>query len=483
MKINKTLILLFLFTKLSSIQAQVNQNQILTEISPVSILSRNGKGSVYLKVSKSSNYILTLDKSSNSDFVFKIYDISNKKYITDKIKRRDFKIRLDENFLYAIIYVGTKNENIKFSLTDLDFSILNSDSLKAKTSKIEKEDLFFTLKDLPALNLTSKLKKYVLRIYKSNIYIAYQLENSDDIKVAEFIEDVGWFNLDSSVNGNIINIVNFDFSINSKGNLYIAFVTKSGSDFASELIVKKFNSRKWIDISPGYIENFGSLLNISIDLKDRLYLAYLREIGGEYKINLISNMGYGSIWTDVIHSYLSKGDSNVDSSNIGLISEPFLGIFYNYKSNNEIKSEFIVNNENAWVNANISSVYMANFIKGFFDSNFNQIIMSFLSENRPIVSICPLKSNRWVNISPNVEMEGSSIDVGFYKNNLFLAFEDNNNVRLIYFKNKNWYFLNKLEYFKNNVTSPQIGIYGNQGLVVSTLSANSNELFFTLICQ
>ncbi len=66
--------------------------------------------------------------------------------------------------------------------------------------------------------------------------------------------------------------------------------------------------------------------------------------------------------------------------------------------------------------------------------------MSFLSENRPIVSICPLKSSRWVNISPNVEMEGSSIDVGFYKNNLFLAFEDNNNVRLIYFKNKNWYF-------------------------------------------
>ncbi len=224
-------------------------------------------------------------------------------------------------------------------------------------------------------------------------------------------------------------------------------------------------------------------MNISIDLKDRLYLAYLREIGGEYKINLISNIGYGSIWTDVIHSYLSKGDSNVDSSNIGLISEPFLGIFYNYKSNNEIKSEFIVNNENAWVNANISSVYMANFIKGFFDSNFNQIIMSFLSENRPIVSICPLKSNRWVNISPNVEMEGSSIDVGFYKNNLFLAFEDNNNVRLIYFKNKNWYFLNKLEYFKNNVASPQIGIYGNQGLVVSTLSSNSNELFFTLICQ
>lgn len=242
---------------------------------------------------------------------------------------------------------------------------MNSDSLKAKTSKIEKEDLFFTLKDLPALNLTAKLKKYVLRIYKSNIYIAYQLENSDDIKVAEFIENVGWFNLDSSVNGNIINIVNFDFSINSKGNLYIAFVTKSGSDFASELIVKKFNSRKWIDISPGYIENFGSLLNISIDLKDRLYLAYLREIGGEYKINLISNMGYGSIWTDVIHSYLSKGDSNVDSSNIGLISEPFLGIFYNYKSNNEIKSEFIVNNENAWVNANISSVYMANLLKVF----------------------------------------------------------------------------------------------------------------------
>ncbi|WP_233188491.1 hypothetical protein [Borreliella burgdorferi] len=481
MKINKTFILLFLFTKFSFVQAQANQ--ILTEISPLSILSKNGKGSVYLKVSKSSDYILTLDKSSNSDFVFKIYDISNKKYITDKVKRRDFKIRLDKNSLYAIIYVGTKNENIKFSLTDLDFSILSSDSLKAKTSKIEKEDLFFTLKDLPVLNLTAKLKKYVLRIYKSNIYIAYQLENSDDIKVAEFIEDVGWFNLDSSVNRNITNIVNFDFSINSKGNLYIAFVTKSGADFASELIVKKFNSRKWIDISPGHIENFGSLLNISIDLKDRLYLAYLREIRGEYKINLISNMGYGSIWTDVIHAYLSKGDSNVNSSNIGLISEPFLGIFYNYKSNNEIKSEFIVNNENAWVNANIPSVYMANFIKGFFDSNFNQIIMSFVSENRPIVNICPLKSSRWINISPNVEMEGLSADIGLYKNNLFLAFEDNNNVRLIYFKNKNWYFLNKLENFKSDVKSPQIGIYGNQVLVISTLSSNSNELFFTLICQ
>ncbi|MBB6207634.1 hypothetical protein [Borreliella lanei] len=481
MKINKTLILIFLFTKLSFIQAQVNQ--ILTEISPLSILSKNGKESIYLKVSKSSDYILTLDKSSNSDFVFKIYDISNKKYITDKVKRRDFKIRLDKNFLYAIIYVGTKNENIKFSLTDLDFSILSSDSLKAKTSKIEKEDFFFTLKDLPVLNLTTKLKKYILRIYKGNIYIAYQLENSDDIKVAEFIQDVGWFNLDSSVNGNITNIVNFDFSINSKGNLYIAFVTKSGSDFASELIVKKFNSRKWIDISPSHVENFGSLLNISIDLKDRLYLAYLREIGGEYKVNLISNMGYGSIWTDVIHAYLSKGDSNVNSSNIGLISEPFLGIFYNYKSNNDIKSEFIVNNENAWVNANIPSVYMANFIKGFFDSNFNQIIMSFVSENRPIINICPLKSNKWINISPNVEMEGSSTDIGLYKNNLFLAFEDNNNVRLIYFKNKNWYFLNKLENFKSDVKSPQIGIYSNQGLVVSTLSSNSNELFFTLVCQ
>lgn len=91
MKINKTFILLFLFTKFSFVQAQANQ--ILTEISPLSILSKNGKGSVYLKVSKSSDYILTLDKSSNSDFVFKIYDISNKKYITDKVKRRDFKIR------------------------------------------------------------------------------------------------------------------------------------------------------------------------------------------------------------------------------------------------------------------------------------------------------------------------------------------------------------------------------------------------------
>ncbi|WNY67050.1 hypothetical protein [Borreliella lusitaniae] len=482
MKINKILILLFLFTKISYIQAQVNQ--ILTEISPLSILSKNGKGSVYLKVSKSSDYILTLDKGSNSDFVFRIYDISNKKYVTDKIKRKDFKLRLDKNSLYAIIYVGNKNENVRFSLTDLDFSILSSNSLKAKTSKIEKEDSFFTLKDLPVLNLSTKLKKYVLRTYKSNIYIAYQLENSDDIKVAEFIENVGWFNLDSSVNGNIVNIVNFDFSINSKGNLYIAFVTKSGSDFVSELVVKKFNSRKWIDISPGYMENFGSLLNISIDLKDRLYLAYLREIGGEYKINLISNMGYGSIWNDVIHSYLSKGDSNVNSSNIGLISEPFLGIFYNYNSNNEIKSEFIVNNDNAWVNANISSVYMANFIKGFFNANFNQIIMSFVSENRPIVSICHfLKSNRWINISPNVEIKGSSIDIGVYKNNLFLAFEDNNNVGLIYFKNKNWYFLNKLEHFKSNVCSPQIGSYTNRGFVVSTLSSNLNELFFTLVCQ
>ncbi|AJA90506.1 hypothetical protein OY14_03615 [Borreliella chilensis] len=480
MKINKLLILLFLLIKLS-IQAQ--ESHVLTEISPLNILSKNGKGSVYLKVSKSSDYILTLDQSSNFDFVFTIYDISNKKYITDKIKKRDFKIRLDKNSLYAIIYVVPKNENIRFSLTDLDFSILNSSSLKAKISKIKKENLFFILKDLPVLNLTTKLKKYILRTYKSNIYIAYQLENSEDIKVAEFIEDVGWFNLDSSVNGNIINIVNFDFSINSKGNLYIAFVTKSGPDFSSELVVKKFNSRKWIDISPEYIENFGSLLNISIDLKDRLYLTYLREIGGEYKINLISNIGYGSIWTDVIHSYLSKGDSNVNSSNIGLISEPFLGVFYNYKSNSGIKSEFVINNENAWVSANIPSVYMANFIKVFFDSNFNQIIMSFVSENRPIVSICPLNSNRWINISPNVKMEGSSIDAGLYKNNLFLAFEDNSNVRLIYFKNKNWYFLNKLEYFKNNVTSPQVEIYGNQGFVLSTLSSNSNELFFTLICQ
>ncbi len=62
---------------------------------------------------------------------------------------------------------------------------------------------------------------------------------------------------------------------------------------------------------------------------------------------------------------------------------------------------------------------MANFIKGFFDSNFNQIIMSFVSENRPIVNICPLKSSRWINISPNVEMEGLSADIGLYKNNCF----------------------------------------------------------------
>ncbi len=89
MKINKTFILLFLFTKFSFVQAQANQ--ILTEISPLSILSKNGKGSVYLKVSKSSDYILTLDKSSNSDFVFKIYDISNKKYITDKVKEEILK--------------------------------------------------------------------------------------------------------------------------------------------------------------------------------------------------------------------------------------------------------------------------------------------------------------------------------------------------------------------------------------------------------
>lgn len=59
MKINKTFILLFLFTKFSFVQAQANQ--ILTEISPLSILSKNGKGSVYLKVSKSSDYILTLE--------------------------------------------------------------------------------------------------------------------------------------------------------------------------------------------------------------------------------------------------------------------------------------------------------------------------------------------------------------------------------------------------------------------------------------
>ena len=208
------------------------------------------------------------------------------------MRKRDVKIKLDKDVLYAVIYITSENVSINFSLTDLDLSIISDASLKAKPSNIKTQDKTFLLRELPSFRLDSKLKKYILRTYKSNIYVAYQMEASDNIKVSAFIENIGWFDIASAVNENITGVACFDFAINSKGELYVAFTTKETDNFARELIVKKFNSRKWIDISPKFRDNIGFLVNISIDKRDNLYLAYLREVEKEYKINFVTNKGY-----------------------------------------------------------------------------------------------------------------------------------------------------------------------------------------------
>nr|WMW27263.1 hypothetical protein MHINFGKF_00037 [Borrelia puertoricensis] len=115
------------------------------------------------------------------------------------------------------------------------------------------------------------------------------------------------------------------------------------------------------------------MVNIGIDNRDNLYVAYLRKIGSEYKVNFVANKGYSNIWNSVMDSYLSKGNADVDDvSSIGIISEPFLGIFYNYKVNDYVNSEFIIDSGKTWGNANIQSANVANSVKILFNSKFYQ---------------------------------------------------------------------------------------------------------------
>ncbi|WP_024653329.1 hypothetical protein [Borrelia persica] len=474
------LLLIFVFL-LISFYSYADVKQVLTNMKPLSISSKSGKGSIYLKVDKSSNYILTFDVASGIDFVYMVYDVLNKKYITDKIRKNDVKIELEKDVLYAVIYVTSENVNIDFTLSDLDLSIISDSSLKSKISNIKKQDKTFLSTDLPSLKLSSRLKKYVLKTYKRNIYIAYQMEDDENIKVASFIENIGWFDISSAVNDNITDISCFDFAINSKGELYVVFTTKNTSDFPSELIVKKFNSRKWIDVSPKFRENIGFLVNISIDRKDNLYVAYLKKIGHEYKLNFVVNKGYGTVWNSIIDSYVSKGSSDVDVLSIGVISEPFLGIFYNYKANDYVNSEFIVDRGKTWSNANMQSANMADSVKILSDSKSDEIILGYITKDRPIVSISTLKCDRWENVSPNIKIKGKIGDILKYRNDLFFTFEDDNNIRLIYLNDYNWYYLNESEIFQKSVCKPQFARYQKEGFILSCLSLDFKVLFLKLI--
>ncbi|UGQ17493.1 hypothetical protein [Borrelia sp. RT1S] len=478
MKLKVLLVLLLIVT-----YSHAQEKQILTEITPLSISSKSGKGSVYLRVSKSSNYILTFDSSLKLDFVYMVYDVVKKKYITDKIKKRDVRIKLDKDVLYAVIYIASENANINFALTDLDLSIISDNSLRAKLSHIKTQDKTFLLRELPIFGLDLEIKKYILRIYKNNIYIAYQMKTGDDnIKVSAFIENIGWFDITSAVNENITGVSCFDFAINSRGELYVAFTTRETDNFSRELIVKKFNSRKWIDISPKFRENIGSLVNISIDRRDNLYLVYLKEIGEEYKINCVANKGYGRIWSGVGGSYVFKGSANVDVSNIGIISEPFLGIFYNYQIDGYMKSEFVINKGKTWTNTNAQSAIMANSVKILSNSQSDQVVLSYVTKGRPIISISALEWDKWHNISPNIEAEGDiRSDIIEYRNNLFLVYEEGNDVRLIYLDNNDWYFVNESEVFQKAALKPQIKQYGREGFIMSYLSSDSKTLHFKLI--
>ncbi|AAX17220.1 hypothetical protein BH0722 [Borrelia hermsii DAH] len=455
--------------------------QVLTEVEPLSISSESGKGSIYLKVNKSSNYILTFDISLGSDFVYMVYDVLNKKYITDKIRKRDVKLKLHKDILYAVIYVTSENANINFVLADLDLSIISDDALRAKISNIKKQDKTFLLRDLPSFKLGAKLKKYILRTYSRNIYLAYQMENSDNIKVSSFIENIGWFDISTAVNDNITDIACFDFAVNSKGELYVVFTTKSTDDFSSELIVKKFNSRKWIDISPKFRTNIGFLVNISIDKRDNLYVAYLKKVGSEYKVNFVANRGYSNIWNNVMDSYMSKGDAYVDVSSIGIISEPFLGIFYNYKVNDYVNSEFIVDRGKTWANANIQSANMADSVKLLSNFKSGQVVLSYITKDRPIVSVFSLQDDKWKNISPNIRIKGITSDILSYRNDLLLTFEDGDDIRLIYFDEDNWYFLNESEIFQKSACKPQFAKYQDEGFILSYLSLDFKVLSFKLI--
>ncbi|UPA18176.1 hypothetical protein bpuCAU1_000734 [Borrelia puertoricensis] len=473
-------VLLIFIWLLIGFYSHAQLKQMLTEVKPLSISS--GKGSIYLKVSKSSNYILTFDVSSGSDFVYMVYDIFNKKYITDKIRKKDIKLKLNKDILYAVIYVTSEDVNINFVLTDLDLSIISDSSLGAKISGIKKKNKTFLLKNLPNFQLGSNLKRYILRTYNRSIYLAYQIEGDDDIKVSSFIENIGWFDISTAVNDNITDIACFDFAINSKGELYVVFTTKNTSYFSSELIVKKFNGRKWIDISPKFRDNVGFLVNIGIDNRDNLYVAYLRKIGSEYKVNFVANKGYSNIWNSVMDSYLSKGNADVDDvSSIGIISEPFLGIFYNYKVNDYVNSEFIIDSGKTWGNANIQSANVANSVKILFNSKSDQVVLSYITKDRPIVSVSTLQYDKWQNISPNIKIDGVTSDILSYRNDLFLTFEDGNDIRLIYFDDNTWYFFNESEIFQKSVCKPQFSKYQDKGFILSYLSLDFKVLYFSLI--
>ncbi|UER67867.1 hypothetical protein LKV13_03685 [Borrelia sp. BU AG58] len=477
MKIKILLVLLLIV-----FYSYAQEKQILTEITPLSISSKSGKGSVYLRVGKSSNYILTFNNSLKSDFVYMIYDVAKKSYITDKVKKRDIRIKLEKDVLYAVIYITSENSDIDFYLTDLDLSIISDNSLKANPSNIKTQDKTFLLREFPIFKLDSKIKRYILRIHKNNIYIAYQMETGDNIKISAFIENIGWFDINSAVNENITGVACFDFAINSGGELYVAFTTRGTNNFSRELIVKKFNSRKWIDISPRFKDNIGFLVNISIDRRDNLYLAYLREVGKEYKVNFITNEGYGRIWNNADGAYVSKGNSDVDVANIGIISEPFLGIFYNYQIDGHMKSEFVIDKGKSWANTNTQSAIEANFIKILSNVDSNQVVLSYVTKGRPIVSVSTLKFDKWHNISPNIKVkDGISSDIIEYRNNLFLVYEDDSDVRLIYFDDNNWYFVNGAEIFQKSAVRPQIEHYGREGFILSYLSSDLKTLYLKLI--
>ncbi|AHH10917.1 Hypothetical protein BCO_0043301 [Borrelia coriaceae ATCC 43381] len=307
------------------------------------------------------------------------------------------------------------------------------------------------------------------------------MEDSDSIKVSSFMENIGWFDISTAVNDNITNIAYFDFAINAKGELYVVFTTNNTDNFPRELVVKKFNSRKWIDISPKFRDNVGSLVNISIDKRDNLYVAYLRKIGSEYKVNFIANRGYGSIWDGIIDSYVSRGNADVDVSNVGIISRPFLGIFYNYKLNGYVNSEFIVYRGKTWANTNTQSANTANSVNIISDFKSDQVILSYITKNRPVVSI--FQYDKWRNISPNIKIKGLTSDIFGYGSRLFLTFEDGDNIRFIYFDDNDntWYFFNRFEVFQESVCKPQFARYQSEGFILSYLSLDCKILYFRLI--
>ena len=64
---------------------------------------------------------------------------------------------------------------------------------------------------------------------------------------------------------------------------------------------------------------------------------------------------------------------------------------------------------------------------------------------------------------------------------MFLAYEDGNDIRLIYFDDNNWYFLNESEIFQKSALKPQVEQYGEEGFILSYLSLEFKNLYFKLI--